>query len=155
MTNKFMRIIGAGALSISLITGVASAVSANDNTASKEGDKVINITPFAIQQSVLNWDLTNNTVADPHTSWTVQIGYPNINMYLKNTGSNSFRVEVKHNTKGTVIFNETIAADGIGRNYINNDSNPLVPSGTYTVTVYGGTAVPKGTVVLKASDTPW
>lgn len=155
MTNKFMKIIGAGVLSISLVTGVASAESVNDYTASKEGDKVINITPFTLQQSVLNWDLTNNTQSDPHTSWTVEIGYPNINLYLKNTGSNSFRVEVKHNTKGTVIFNQTIAADGIGRNFINNDSSPLVPSGTYTVTVYGGTAVPKGTVILKASDTPW
>ncbi|MBT2291484.1 hypothetical protein J7E73_20630 [Paenibacillus albidus] len=151
MTNKFMKIIGAGALSISLITGVASAVSANDYTASKEGNKVINI----VQPSVLNWDLTNNTAADPNTSWTVQIGYPHINMYLKNTGSKSFRVEVKHNTKGTIIFNKAIAADGVGRNFINNDSNPLVPSGTYTVTVYGGVAVPKGTVLLKASDTPW
>ncbi|MBT2288740.1 hypothetical protein J7E73_06240 [Paenibacillus albidus] len=151
MTNKFMKIIGAGALSILLIAGVASAASANDYTASKEGNKVINI----VQPSVLNWDLTNNTAADPNTSWTVQIGYPHINMYLKNTGSKSFRVEVKHNTKGTIIFNQTIEADGVGRNFINNDSNPLVPSGTYTVTIYGGTAVPKGTVILKASDTPW
>lgn len=76
-------------------------------------------------------------------------------MYLKNTGSKSFRVEVKHNTKGTIIFNQTIAADRVGRNFMNNDSNPLVPSGTYTVTIYGGTDVPKGTVVLKVSGTPW
>lgn len=54
MTNKFMKIIGASALSISLITGVAIAVSANDYTASKEGNKVINITPFAVQPTILN-----------------------------------------------------------------------------------------------------
>ncbi|MNW44755.1 hypothetical protein D3C74_219960 [compost metagenome] len=155
MTNKFMKIIGASALSISLITGVVSAVSASDYTASKKGSEVIGITPFALQPSTLNWDLSNNTTADPSTSWTVQIGYPHINMYVKNTGAKSFRVEVKHNTKGTIIFNKTIEADGVGVNFINNDSNPLVPSGTYTVTIYGGSGVPKGTVVLKASDTPW
>ncbi|MGF7050320.1 archaellum component FlaF (FlaF/FlaG flagellin family) [Paenibacillus sp. DS2015] len=100
-------------------------------------------------------DLTNNTNPNPTGQWTVQSGYPNINLYLKNTGSQSFRVEVKHYAKGTVIFNQTISADGVGRNYYNNDSNPLVPSGTYTVTVYAGTATPKGTITMKASDTPW
>lgn len=153
MKNKFMKIIGTSALSISLITGVAGAVSANENTASKEGNEAIGI--FAIQNNTLDWNLSNNTTADPSTSWTVQSGYPHINMYVKNTGAKSFRVEVKHNTKGTIIFNKTIAADGVGVNFINNDSNPLVPSGTYTVTIYGGSGVPKGTVILKASDTPW
>ncbi|MDQ0062523.1 hypothetical protein [Paenibacillus harenae] len=154
MTNKFMKIIGTSVLSISLITGAASAVSANGSTASTKGTEAV-IVPMALQPSTLNWDLLNNTKADPSTSWTIQIGYPHINMYVKNTGTTAFRVEVKHNTKGTIIFNKTVAADGVGVNFINNDYNPLVPSGTYTVTVYGGTGVPKGQVIMKASDTPW
>lgn len=155
MKNKFVKIIGTSLLSISLITGITGAVSADNNKASKVGNEVIGITPFAIQASTLNWDLLNNTTADPNTSWTVQIGYPHINMYVKNTGLSSFRIEVKHSTKGTIIFNKTIEASGVRVNFINNDSNPLVPSGTYKVTIYGGTNAPKGTVVLKASDTPW
>jgi len=156
MKNKFMKLVGTTALSISLITGVASAVSANNDTASKEGNEAIEITPFAIQPNVLNWDLSSNTVGDPPPKlWTVQAGYPHINMYVKNTGSKSFRVEVRHNTKGTIIFNETISADGVGRNFINNDNSPLVPSGDYTVTIYGGAGIPKGQVIIKASNTPW
>ncbi|MCP1423667.1 hypothetical protein J3D43_002183 [Paenibacillus xylanexedens] len=150
-----MQIIGSSVLSISLITGVAGAASANVNTVSEVGTEDNIFTPYAVQKNTLNWDLTKNTTADPSKPWTIDIGYPHINLYAKNTGSKSFRVEVKHNTKGTIIFNKTVAADGKGVNFINNDANPLVPSGTYTVTIYGGTAVPKGTVVLKASDTPW
>ncbi|MFF2909484.1 hypothetical protein [Paenibacillus sp. NPDC057934] len=155
MTNKFMKIIGTSVLSISLIAGVAGAVSANENTVSKEENEVIEITPFALQQKNFNWDLLNNTIADPADKWTIDIGFPHINLYAKNTGAKSFRIEVKHKTKGTIIFNKTIAADGVGVNFINNDKDPLVPSGEYTVTVYGGAGVPKGTIIMKASDTPW
>ncbi|MRN56363.1 hypothetical protein [Paenibacillus monticola] len=55
----------------------------------------------------------------------------------------------------TTKFMKIIGASALSISLItNNDSNPLVPSGTYTVTIYGGTDVPKGTVVLKASGTP-
>lgn len=153
MKNKFMKIIGTSVLSISLITGVAIAVSANGYTTSTEGNE--QIVPLALQANTLNWSLLNNTKADPNTSWNIEIGYPHINLYVKNTGASSFRVEVKHKTKGTIIFNKTVAADGVGVNFINNDSNPLVPSGAYSVTIYGGGNVPKGQVRMNASDTPW
>ncbi|MBA9084122.1 hypothetical protein FHR92_000576 [Fontibacillus solani] len=146
MANKVMKIIGTAALSVSLITGVFSAVSANDNL------KASSISPMAIGDT-LTWDLTGNTV-DPSKSYSVTIGYPNIKLYAKNTGTTSFRVEVKHNSKNTVIFNQTVAA-GSTVEAINNDSNPKVPSGTYTVTIYGGSGLPKGQVVLKSSDTVW
>lgn len=155
MTSKFMKIVGTTALSISLITGVASAVSANNDTASKKGTEAIAMTPNAVQPRILNWDLMNNTAGDPNTSWTVDIGYPYINLYVKNKGEKDFRVEVMHTTKGTIIFNKTVPADGLGKNFINNDHNPLVPSGTYIVTIYGGTAVPKGILTMKASKTSW
>lgn len=152
MTNKVLRIIGTTVLSISLVAGVCSAVSANSDTVHKEGNKGIEITPFAIKDT-LTWDLKGNVV-DPTNSYNVTIGYPNIKLYAKNTGSESFRVEVKHNTKNTVIFNETVKA-GKTVEIANNDSNPKVPSGTYTVTVYGGAGLPKGEIVLKSSDTKW
>ncbi|MBD8841786.1 hypothetical protein MHB85_00980 [Paenibacillus sp. FSL K6-4396] len=155
MTNKFMQIIGASALSISLITGVASVASANENALSEVGTEDNVFTPSAIQNKNFELDLLKNTKADPYGNWTIQIGYPHINLYVKNTGSQSFRVEVKHKTKGTIIFNKTVEANGVGVNFYNNDANPLVPSGDYKVTVYGGTAIPKGTIIMKASDTPW
>lgn len=153
MTNKVMKIIGSAALSISLITGVSSFASANNDTLSKEGNNVIEISPFAIKNT-LTWDLQGNQ-SDPVNSYTVDIGYPNIKLYAKNTGTASFRIEVKHNTKNTVIFNETISANGQAKEFINNDSNPPVPSGSYTVTIYGGAGLPKGQIVLKSSDTEW
>ncbi|MGK9254021.1 MULTISPECIES: hypothetical protein [Paenibacillus] len=153
MKNKFLKIVGTTTLAISLITGASSAVLANADTASKEGNKAIEITPYAIKDT-LTWDLLGNKT-DPTNSFSVTIGAPNIKLYAKNTGTASFRVEVKHNSKNTVIFNETISADGTGKEFINNDSNPLVPSGTYTVTIYGGSGLPKGQIVLKSSDTKW
>lgn len=156
MKNKIMKIVGTTALSLSLIAGVAGAVSADaDAVASKEGREAIVITPYAVQNSILNWDFLNNTAPNPTNHWTVEIGYPYINMYVKNTGSQSFRVEVRHDQKGTIIFNKDIPADGLGHNFINNDNNPLVPSGTYTLTIYSGTATAKGTITMKASNTPW
>ncbi|MDP4099331.1 hypothetical protein OIN60_21680 [Paenibacillus sp. P96] len=152
MTNKVMKIVGTTALSISLLTGAASAVSANDATASKVGNEVVEITPFAVGDT-LTWDL-KGTKEDPENDFNVSVGYPNIKLYAKNTGSASFRVEVMHNSKKTVIFNSTVAP-GKTVEVVNNDSNPKVPSGTYTVTVYGGSGLPKGEVVLKSSNTKW
>ena len=152
MTNKALKIVGATILSFSLVTGVYVAVSANSDTAAKKENKIIEITPFAIKDT-LTWDLKGNVV-DPTNTFNVTIGYPNIKLYAKNTGAESFRIEVKHNTKNTVIFNETVKA-GKTVEVVNNDSNPKVPSGTYTVTVYGGSGLPKGEIVLKSSDTKW
>ncbi len=59
-----------------------------------------------------------------------------------------------HSTKKRVIFNETVAA-GESVEIVNNDRYPLVPSGTYIVTIYGGAGMPKGEVVLESSDTKW
>ncbi|MGO4548046.1 hypothetical protein AB4Z29_24935 [Paenibacillus sp. 2TAB23] len=152
MKNKVMKIIGATALSISLISGVSSAVSVNSsNTVSAAGN--FEITPFAIVDT-FTMNLLGNE-ADPDAPFNVTIGAPNIKLYAKNTGTTSYRVEVKHNTKDRVIFNQTIPANSQAYEFINNDSNPLVPSGAYTVTIYGGAGLPKGQVVLKSSDTPW
>lgn len=154
MKNKFLKLIGTSVLSISLIAGAASVVSANGTTTSTEGTP-IEVVPMALQTNTFNWDLLSNTIADPVSSWNIAIGYPHINLYVKNTGSSPWRIEVKHKTKGTIIFNKTVPADRVGYNFINNDYNPLVPSGDYSVTIYGGTSAPKGQVIMKASDTPW
>ncbi|MCY9589993.1 hypothetical protein [Paenibacillus chitinolyticus] len=129
-----------------LFAGDSSAVSVND------GLKSIGITPYAIKDT-LTWDLTGNVV-DPSKSYSVTGGYPNVKLYAKNTGSKDFRIEVKHDTKNKVIFDKTVEA-GKSVEVINNDSSPTVPSGNYTVTIYGGSGLPKGQVVLKSSDTPW
>jgi hypothetical protein len=96
MTNRVMKIIGTAALSISLITGASNAVSANEMSPSSLKDK-------------LTWDLKGNTI-DPTNTYSVTIGYPNIKLYSKNTGAISYRIEVMHNSKKRVIFNETVAA---------------------------------------------
>lgn len=154
MTNKVMKIVGSTALSLSLIIGASSIVSANNGMVSQQGDNAIEISPMAIGNT-LSWDLSNNTQTDPVNYFNVDIGYPNIKLYAKNTGAKSFRVEVKHVGKDRVIFDKTIPADGLPHEFINNDSNPLVPSGQYKVSIYGGQGTPKGEVVLKSSDTPW
>lgn len=66
----------------------------------------------------------------------------------------SFRVEVKHNIKNTVIFDENVTS-GATVELINNDHMPLVPSGAYTVTIYGGSGLPKGQVLLTQSKEPF
>jgi hypothetical protein len=101
----------------------------------------------------LTWDLKGDK-PDPVTPYSVTIGYPNIKLYAKNTGAQSFRVEVKHNSKNTVIFNATVA-EGTTVDLLNNNSMPLVPSGPYTVTIYGGSGLPKGQILLESSDTWW
>lgn len=153
MANKVKKIIGTTALSLSLITGITGAVSAsaNDDLNSKKDNGVI-ITPYAIKDT-LTWDLDGKTT-DPTNSYHVTVGYPNVKLYASNTGAKSFRIEVKHNLKGKVIFNQVVPA-GTSAQVINNDSSPTVPSGDYTITVYGGEGLPKGQIVLKASDTKW
>ncbi|UQQ36832.1 hypothetical protein [Paenibacillus polymyxa] len=91
---------------------------------------------------------------DPEKDYSVTIGYPHIKLNAKNTGAHSFRVEVKHNSKNTVIFNASVAADATVE-LVNNDSIPLVPSGPYTVTIYGGIGLPKGQVLLTQSNAPY
>lgn len=150
-----MKIIGTTVLSISLFAGVSTVTSANNDSTQRVEQNFINVSPFAIDNNnTLTWTLSGNEV-DPSNSFTVNIGFPNIKLYAKNTGSHDFRIEVKHNGKNKVIFNKTIKANGSGYEYVNNDSNPTVPSGTYTVTIYGGKGNPKGEVVLKSSDTKW
>lgn len=155
MGNKIMKVIGTTALSISLLTGVASAVSASEVTTSNIGNESIRISPRALQPVPLEWNFLNNTIANPKNSWTVDVGYPNINLYAKNTGAQSYRIEVMHKTKNTVIFYVDVPADGQPHNYINNDFNPKVPSGDYQITIYGGTSAPKGNIIMKANNNPW
>ncbi|WP_018884608.1 hypothetical protein [Paenibacillus massiliensis] len=151
MTNKVTKIMGATVLSVSLIAGVYSAVSAYDVSASEEGNEIIEASPL-IKDS-LTWDLKGNAM-DPTNTFSVTAGYPNIKLYAKNTGAAPYRVEVQHISKKRVIFNETVAV-GKTVEIANNDSNPLVPSGTYLITIYGGPGLPKGELILKSSDTKW
>lgn len=151
MTNKVTKIMGATLLSISLIAGVSSAVSAHDVLVSKEKNEIIEANP-SIKDS-LTWELKGN-VMDPTNTYSVTAGYPNIKLYAKNTGATPYRVEVQHISKKRVIFNETVAV-GKTVEVINNDSNPLVPSGTYLITIYGGAGLPKGELVLESSYTKW
>ncbi|HBS46964.1 MAG TPA: hypothetical protein DEA91_25365 [Paenibacillus sp.] len=155
MENKIMKVIGTTALSISLLTGVASAVSANEVTTSNIGDEASGISLRALQPNTLDWSFLYNTTANPTNSWKVDIGYPFINLYAKNTGTQSYYIEVMHKTKGTIMFYVEVPADGKPHNYINNDFNPNVPSGEYQITLYGGTSAPKGNIIMKASNTPW
>ncbi|WP_211748191.1 hypothetical protein [Paenibacillus sp. Marseille-Q4541] len=153
MKNKVMKIIGATALSISLITGVSSVVLANNvNVKSEEGNELIEISPYSLKD-ILNWDLKRDKV-DPVEDYFVTIGYPHIKLDAKNTGAHSFRVELMHQSKKTVIFN-AIVEPGETVELVNNDSMPLVPSGPYIVTIYGGSGLPKGKVVLISSNTRW
>lgn len=153
MKNKVVKIMGAAALSVSLIAGINSISSAsNDKVVLKKENEIIEVNPYSIKD-VLNWVLKRDT-ADPVTDYFVSIGYPYIRLDAKNTGAHPFRIEVKHNSKNTIIFNAKVEA-GETVEFINNDHNPLVPSGAYTVTIYGGSGLPKGQVVLTSSDTPW
>ena len=153
MKNKIMKIIGTTVLSISLITGIASfSLASNGDVTSKEGNEINEVSPYSLK-NILNWVLKRDTV-DPVTDYFVSIGYPYIKLDAKNTGAHPFRIEVKHNSKNTIIFNETVEA-GETVEFINNDKMPAVPSGAYTVTIYGGSGLPKGQVVLISSDTRW
>ena len=153
MKNKIMKIIGTTVLSISLITGIASfSLASNGDVTSKEGNEINEVSPYSLK-NILNWVLKRDTV-DPVTDYFVSIGYPYIKLDAKNTGAHPFRIEVKHNSKNTIIFNETVEA-GETVEFINNDKMPPVPSGAYTVTIYGGSGLPKGQVVLISSDTRW
>lgn len=135
-------------LSIAAVASDDNAIFSANNTdlKPKEGNEIIEISPYAIGDT-LTWDLKGNKT-DPATSYSVSIGYPNIKLYAKNKGAQPFRVEVQHNSKKRVIFNATVAV-GEMVELVNNNSMPLVPSGTYTVTIYGGAGQPKGQVVLK------
>lgn len=154
MKNKVLVIIGTIALSISLITGVSIALKNNVDLKSKEGNEITKISPYIPNETqILTWDLMGDEV-DPVKDYSVTIGYPHIKLDAKNTGAHSFRVEVKHNSKNTVIINESIAA-GATVEFINNDHMPLVPSGAYTVTIYGESGLPKGQVLLTQSKAPY
>ncbi len=154
MKKQIVSLLMSSVLMLS-IAAVASTDSANASVnnvdlKSKAGNEIIS--PYSIGDT-LTWDLNGNKT-DPATSYSVSVGYPNIKLYAKNTGTQSYRVEVKHNSKNTVIFNTYVPA-GQTLEVVNNDSIPLVPSGTYTVTIYGGSGQPKGQVILKSSDTRW
>lgn len=139
-------------LSITAVVSADSAMASANNVDDKSNKGNEMTVPYALKD-ILTWNLNGDTT-DPVTSYSVTIGYPNIKLYAKNRGTQPFRVEVKHNSKNTVIFNTKVAVGQIVE-VLNNDSMPLVPSGTYTVTIYGGKAQPKGQVVLKSSDTRW
>lgn len=153
MKNKVLVIIGTIALSISLFTGVFIVSENNVDTNSKERKEITKISPSIPNEQILSWDLIGDEV-DPVKDYFVTVGYPHIKLDAINTGAHSFRVEVKHNSKNTVIFNESIA-EGATVEFINNDHMPLVPSGAYTVTIYGGTGKPKGQVHLTQSNAPY
>ncbi|MBD7971037.1 hypothetical protein [Paenibacillus gallinarum] len=153
MKNKIIKMIGTTVLSISLITGIASfSLASNDDVSPEEGNEINEVSPYSLKD-ILNWVLERDTV-DPVTDYFVSIGYPYIKLDAKNTGAQPFRIEVKHNSKNTIIFNETVEA-GETVEFINNDNMPPVPSGAYTVNIYGGSGLPKGQVVLISSDTRW
>ncbi|MBU5355208.1 hypothetical protein KQI74_23410 [Paenibacillus barcinonensis] len=118
-----------------------------------EQNEIIETSPNTSKEMHLTWDLVGDQV-DPVKGYFVEIGYPNIKLNVKSTGAQSFRIEVKHNSKGTVIFDENIAA-GATVEFIDNNLMPLVPSGAYTVTIYGGSGFPKGQVLLKQSKFPY
>ncbi|WP_085981305.1 hypothetical protein [Paenibacillus sp. HGF7] len=148
LSSALLISVAPASATTAFITGDSSAVSANDNL------KSIGITPHAIGNT-LTWDLKGNVV-DPVNSFNVKSGYGNVKLYAKNTGTASFRVEVKYNgTSNKVIFNQTVENGKPAVEVINNNNNPSVPAGDYTVTIYGGSGLPKGEVVLKSSDTPW
>ncbi|SEF70515.1 hypothetical protein [Paenibacillus sp. UNC499MF] len=159
MKKTFSKLAAAATLLSSALlisvapAGATSALSGNSSVSVNESSQSSGIiTPYAIKDT-LTWDLNGNVV-DPSTSYSITVGYPNIKLYAKNTGAYDFRIEVKHNAKNKVIFDKTVKAGGTVE-AINNDSSPTVPSGDYTVTVYGGSGKPKGQVVLKSSDTKW
>ncbi|MBE7897085.1 hypothetical protein [Paenibacillus polymyxa] len=149
--NKVMKIIVTTA-SILLIIGVSSALKNNVDLKSKEENETFESSPETLEDT-LTWDLAGDKV-DPEKDYSVTVGYPHIKLNAKNTGAHSFRIEVKHNSKNTVIFNASVAADATVE-LVNNDSMPLVPSGAYTVTIYGGTGLPKGQVLLTQSKAPY
>ncbi|MEE4561486.1 hypothetical protein [Paenibacillus polymyxa] len=151
MKNKVMKIIAITA-SILLIIGVSSALKNNVDLKFKEENGIFESSPDAFEDT-LTWDLVGDKV-DPEKDYSVTVGYPHIKLNAKNTGAHSFRVEVKHNSKNTVIFNASVAADATVE-LVNNDSIPLVPSGPYTVTIYGGIGLPKGQVLLTQSNAPY
>ncbi|MGN8228271.1 hypothetical protein [Paenibacillus polymyxa] len=151
MKNKVMKII-VTTVSILLIIGVSSAFKNNVDLKSKEENVIFESSPDALEDT-LTWDLAGDKV-DPEKDYSVTVGYPHIKLNVKNTGAHSFRVEVKHNSKNTVIFNAKVAADATVE-LVNNDSMPLVPSGAYKVTIYGGTGLPKGQVLLTQSNAPY
>ncbi|MCP1423666.1 hypothetical protein ABIC86_003717 [Paenibacillus sp. DS2363] len=154
MKRKVLVIIGIIGLFISLIIGVSIAWENNIDLKLEEENEIIEISPNTSEETqTLNWDLTGHQV-DPVKDYFVTIGYPHIKLNVKNTGTHSFRVEVKHNSKNTVIFDENIAT-GATVEFINNDLMPLVPSGAYTVTIYGGSGLPKGQVLLTQSKVPY
>jgi len=139
------------------IAAVASADSANAsaNTVDSKpvgGNEIIGISPFALKDT-MNLDMTGNQL-DPRGTFFVTVGYPNIKMSVKNSGLYAFRVEVQHKAYKTVIFNKTVSP-GQQIDFVNNDSSPLVSAGDYEVTVYGGSGLPKGQVILKSSNTMW
>lgn len=154
MKNKVLVSIGTIALSITLTIGVSIAWKDNVDLRSEEGNKHNENNPKASKEpQTLTWDLNGDKV-DPVKDYSVTTGYSHIKLNVKNTGGHSFRVEIKHNNKNTVIFNENIAADEIVE-FVNNDLMPLVPSGAYTVTIYGGSGLPKGQIFLTQSKVPY
>jgi len=159
-----MKIIGITALSISLMAGCTSAVLAsgknimNLEEVNPKSLKFLNFSKSKINDfsigNVFTCSLNGNEI-DPAKPFKITTGYPNIKLYAKNTGTVAFTVEVKHNTKKTVIFQEVIQPKNKEKEFINNDDIPLVPSGDYTVTIYGGSGKPKGNIILKSSNIRW
>lgn len=164
MKSKAIKIIGVTALFISLMAGFAGAISANskNTTDSEETNPTLSEFVNFLKSRIDNLSVGNNfiyslngTQGDIQKSFKVTTGYPNIKLDVQNIGKLAFRIEVKHNTKHTVIFQEDIPPHSKLQQFINNDDVPLVPPGDYTVTIYGGGGKPKGDLTLKSSNTRW
>ncbi|OWR31949.1 hypothetical protein CDO73_05600 [Saccharibacillus sp. O23] len=150
---------------MSLTFGFSSMVSAHEFlhpdslTAFMQNDQYlsIGIAAYAVGKGGVEWEFLKNTEADPtNKSFSVPGGYPNIKMSVKNTGSQPFRVVVQHAARPSVIlFDVTVPANGLETPFIDNDYNPKVPIGNYLITLYGGTAAPKGTLDINNSCILW
>ncbi|MFD7522083.1 hypothetical protein [Paenibacillus chitinolyticus] len=156
MKKEFSKLVASATiLSSALLISVAtaSAAPALFSVSSNDSLKSIGIGPYEIKDT-LTWTLDGSKTDPKNTGFSVTGGYGNVKLFAKNTGTHSFRIEVKHDYKNTVIFDQTVQP-GDTVNPINNNDSPAVPAGNYTVQIYGGKGFPKGEVVLKSSDTQW
>ncbi|WP_369998882.1 hypothetical protein [Paenibacillus sp. RC84] len=147
LSSALLISVAPASAATALFAGVSSSVSSNDSL------KSIGISPYEIKDT-LTWYLDGSKTDPKNTNFSVTGGYGNVKLFAKNTGTHSFRIEVKHDYKNTVIFDQTVEPGGTV-DPINNNNNPAVPAGSYTVQIYGGQGYPKGEVFLKSSDTPW
>ncbi|WP_311078000.1 hypothetical protein [Paenibacillus polymyxa] len=148
MKNKVMKIIATTA-SILLIIGVSSALKNNVDLKSKKENGIFESSPDALEDT-LTWDLAGDKV-DPEKDYSVQLDIHILNLMQKILEHTLLGSKY---SKNTVIFNASVAAHATVE-LVNNDNMPLIPSGAYTVTIYGGKGLPKGQVLLTQSKAPY